>query len=296
MSSTQRFLRPFKKIHVLLVRWGMDTRNYYQLLQAKRKGKNIVYVHFARVNNFGDQFNYDLTRFFGTQLIYTHSYKKSQMALCGSILGSYLRDYTGYVLGAGFIAARYNRRGNDWKVKIIRGPLSAAQCGLKDDGVVYADPGILASQIYPKSLKKKYKLGVLPHSKDVAQMEKLPWPEQVKLIHPRRNPSEVAAEIKQCDHIVSSSLHGLIFADAFRIPNIHLKISNQLTGGLHKFKDYYQGMNMEYENVKWSQDTAVDDLISACKLRCTDNYLAGKQKEVAAIIKEILAAESLKNK
>jgi|GEM_PF-381665 len=277
-----------KKVHVIIVRCYMDSINFFSLIKAKLRGTKIVYVQFARVNNFGDMYNYDLTRFFNTQLIYTHSYKKSQIALCGSILGSYLRDYSGYILGAGFIASRYDRKNNNWNVKMIRGPLSAAQCGQENENVLYADPGILASLIYKKEFDKKYELGILPHSKDVDFMQKMTLGPNIKLIHPRRKSSEVAHDIKQCKNIASSSLHGLIFADAFRIPNVHLKISDRLKGGLHKFNDYYDGMNMRYENISWNATLTQEQIINVCKLRCDDTYLQNKQKSVEEVMRGVI--------
>ncbi|QIE60632.1 polysaccharide pyruvyl transferase family protein [Rasiella rasia] len=287
MSTENSIIKSLKKFHVLIVRWHMDFGNFLRLIIAKVTGQKIIYIQFARVNNFGDQFNYDLTKFFGRQLIYTHSYKKSQVALCGSILGTYLRDYSGYILGAGFLAARFDRRENNWKVKMIRGPLSAEQCGHENENVLYADPGILASLMYTQPVTKKYDLGILPHSKDVAMMEKLPWGPNVKLIHPRRKPSDVAHDIKQCKHIASSSLHGLIFADAFQIPNIHLKISDRLKGGLHKFHDYYLGMNMPYENIMYEKGVTVEKIIAHCKNRCEEGYLAKKQIAVQEMINTV---------
>lgn len=45
--------------------------------------------------------------------------------------------------------------------------------------------------------------------------------------------------INQCEFIFSTSLHGLVIADAFGIPNVRLNISSSLKGGDFKFLDYY---------------------------------------------------------
>ena len=120
---------------------------------------------------------------FNRQLIYVNSYKRSQCALTGSILGAYLRDFEGYILGAGFISSRYNRSGNSWKVRIIRGPLSAEQCKIGVEKVLYADPGILASEIYRVPVKKEFELGIVPHSKDVPIFKNMDFGNKVKIIH-----------------------------------------------------------------------------------------------------------------
>tara|TARA_R100000306_G_C4376467_1_gene142127 strand:+ start:1523 stop:2389 length:867 start_codon:yes stop_codon:yes gene_type:complete len=272
-----------EKAKVKVMAFYLDSLNYFSLVKAKLKRKRIVYSHYARVNNFGDRFNKDLVRFFDAELIYVSSYKKSEMALTGSILGAYLRDFSGYIVGAGFILERYNRLNNNWKVKLIRGPLSAKQCGATA-GVVYGDPGILASQIYTINKNKKYKLGILPHSRDVSIVKDIGFDKEILIIHPRRKPSEVAKDIQQCEFIASSSLHGLIFADSFRIPNIHIKFSDNVIGGLHKFNDYYLGMEATPDFINFSSNTTINNIIEKCSLRYSEAYLVSRQKEIKDII------------
>lgn len=276
-----------KKAKVKIMAIYLDSLDFKNLIKAKIQNKKIVYSHYARVNNFGDQFNKDLIKYFNAELIYVHSYKKSEMALTGSILGSYLRDFSGYILGAGFILQRYNRENNNWKVKIIRGPLSAKQCGVTCD-VVYGDPGILASNIYKQKVSKSYKLGILPHSRDVDLVKKLAFNNDILIIHPRRKPSEVAKDIKKCQYIASSSLHGLIFADSFRIPNIHIKFSDNVIGGLHKFKDYYYGMDTLPDYINYEPNVNEEYIISKCKLRYTGSYLKKRQQKISNIINKAI--------
>ena len=44
----------------------------------------------------------------------------------------------------------------------------------------------------------------------------------VHLIAPSLHPRAVAAEISKCEHVISSSLHGIIFADAYGVPSTWL--------------------------------------------------------------------------
>lgn len=285
-----RLIMFLKKFHIDIVAFYLNIINSCELFYAKLINRKIVYSHYTRVNNFGDMFNKDLIRFFNAQLIYVSTYKKSEAALTGSILGTYLRDFKGSILGAGFILSRYNRKGNNWKVKIIRGPLSAKQCGVSEN-VVFADPGILASQIYSNSVPKKYTLGIVPHSRDVPIFKALQFDQNVKFIHPRRKPAAVAKDIMKCDFIASSSLHGLIFADAFRVPNIHIKFSDNVIGGLYKFEDYYLGMEAQPEHIEYTSGMKVNEIINNCKLRYTENYLFQKQEVVKSIIGSFIRNE-----
>ena len=56
------------------------------------------------------------------------------------------------------------------------------------------------------------------------------------------NPLDVIDQITSCRKILSSSLHGLIVADAYRIPNARLILSNLICGGDFKFDDYYKSV------------------------------------------------------
>src|SRR5690606_32571185 len=55
--------------------------------------------------------------------------------------------------------------------------------------------------------------------------------------------SDVLSEVLQCDFILSSSMHGLIIADAFSIPNRRIQFSSGIISDL-KFDDYYSALNL----------------------------------------------------
>ncbi|WP_169578128.1 polysaccharide pyruvyl transferase family protein [Salinimicrobium xinjiangense] len=213
---------------------------------------------------------------------------ESETVLTGSILGNFKREFSGYLLGAGFISERYDRQRNQWKIKIIRGPLSGKRCDAPPE-VLYADPGILASKIYPCQEKKKFKLGIVPHKRDIDFIKNLSCVAEIKIIDPRDHPFKVAKQIKQCHFIASSSLHGLIFADSFRIPNIHLRFGDRPVGGLFKFKDYYYGMDVDPEHLDYRPDLLVEEIIGRCKLRYTENYLVEKQQEIERIYNSVFS-------
>ncbi len=266
-----------------------DVKNNIRFYFSKLFNKKSIITHYARVNNFGDQFNKDLVNYFGYNLLYTKSYKNSKVALTGSILGSYGGDFKGYILGAGFLRSKYDRKENSWRIKIIRGPLSAEQCGY--DGDVFGDPGILANKIYKDyNVTAKFELGILPHSKDLAFVKSLNLTQnsRVKIISPRQKPSLVAKEILACKNLVSSSLHGLIFSDSFQIPNLHVVFSDKVVGGYHKFDDYYKGLDSKRVSFIYNKTTtSVDELINSCSLRISWPVIEKKQNEFEQIFRKI---------
>ncbi len=107
-------------------------------------------------------------------------------------------------------------------------------------GAVLGDPGILADRLVDGPVSTRYTLGVVPHYKDADDptMRAIAALPGVRLIDVAWTPEEVAREVAACEVVVSSSMHGLIFADALGVPNARLKVSDKLVGGDFKFRDY----------------------------------------------------------
>ncbi len=57
---------------------------------------------------------------------------------------------------------------------------------------------------------------------------------------------DIIDKINQCENIMSSSLHGLILADAYQIPSLRFRFKkNDIVGGDFKFDDYYSGVGID---------------------------------------------------
>jgi hypothetical protein len=67
---------------------------------------------------------------------------------------------------------------------------------------------------------------------------RLQAPTEIHVVDVRRGPSAVIKEIAACEHILSTSLHGLIAADSFDIPAAWARREPDLWGGRFKFLDY----------------------------------------------------------
>ncbi len=110
------------------------------------------------------------------------------------------------------------------------------------------DPGLLVSHWWEGRAKpeKRYRIGLIPHYVDrndsrVQQAARLP---KVKLIDVFWPVEEVVRAILACDFVLSSSMHGLIVADAFAIPNRRLILSTGIISD-YKFIDYYSAFGMD---------------------------------------------------
>lgn len=89
----------------------------------------------------------------------------------------------------------------------------------------------------------------MPHVCDLndpAVTELLGRYENAKFINVKDDPIAVLTEIAQCRCILSSSLHGLIAADSFHIPNLHIVFSDRPLGDGYKFDDYYSAYDVPH--------------------------------------------------
>ncbi len=188
-------------------------------------------------NNFGDQLSKEIIEWVtGRKVKLVDIKEKSKLVSLGSILHS-VND-NDLVWGTGvhpkyFLNKTYY--GKNPLVFAVRGPIT--RDFLMSDGIncpkIYGDPGIFMPLIYNPKIKKNKKFGIIPHysekelfnQKEIIDVEK-PW-------------KEVINEILKCEKIVSTSLHGIIIAEAYGIPAIWLRISKK--EGTFKFFDYYLG-------------------------------------------------------
>lgn len=103
---------------------------------------------------------------------------------------------------------------------------------------IYGDPALLVPRFYPRKKPPTYELGLIVRWSEPSLREGVKV-DGVKLIDFARGDIEnVLDDILSCKRIFSSSLHGLILADAYGIPNAW-KVSNSPKGREFKFWDYF---------------------------------------------------------
>ena len=132
---------------------------------------------------------------------------------------------------------------------------------------VFADPALLMPKFYFPQLSKKFRLGVVLHWSQEKFASMFSAVEGVKIIdinRPYNDLNSFVDEILQCDYILSSSLHGLIIADAYKVPCVRLKIDKNPIAASEakddfKFEDYLSGLNICKED-KHSPDHTFNTL------------------------------------
>jgi hypothetical protein len=153
--------------------------------------------------------------------------------------------------GSGFIKEGSDNKNNMLDFFAVRGPLTAERVQWRRPKT-FGDPGILANRVFTATPTKSYRVGVVAHYIDVNEqlLKKIADNPEYFMIDPLQSPEKVAMDITSCEYILSSSLHGLIFADSFGVPNNWMPLSGNVAGGSYKFEDYYQstGRNLVRKN------------------------------------------------
>lgn len=139
----------------------------------------------------------------------------------------------------------------------------------KELDIPLGDGGLLADRWVTESVEKNYRIGIIPHFREkdhpvIAEM--MSDYSDAVLIDLGRNPKQVIKDIAACETIISSSLHGLIIADSFHIPNIHMVLypfGERIIGDGYKFADYYSafGLQDNYVNAvkrEWPSCTEIE--------------------------------------
>lgn len=156
--------------------------------------------------------------------------------LVGSILG-HVRDGS-IVWGTGSFGTETSANINA-SYRAVRGPLTRNRIRtLKGEcPPIYGDPGLLCPVFYRPKVEKTHEVGIIIRHSEAGWRKALA-DQDVLLIDLKTDKIEETIDaICSCKRIISSSLHGLILADAYGIPNAWLDSSTPM--GLNfKYWDY----------------------------------------------------------
>lgn len=242
----------------------------------------LCYIGRNKNSNAGDLFNEVIMKYFKLPFIKSRI-SSANILNIGSLLNfimtskrkrHYIKCKKIKIIGTGFmyIPQKDEILLKDIEVLALRGKLSKNILEEKTNTkltCLLADPGLLASYIFPVEKNIKYKVGVIPHFlqknnkyfKNI-KLEKYSY----TFINIEQNIEQLLKQINECECILSSSLHGLIFADSYNIPCIHITIYDNLLGENFKFKDYYSSYKNNIYNYfdirkKVINDSVVDEII-----------------------------------
>lgn len=205
-------------------------------------GKVIRLNWFDRLPNLGDVVSPLIVEHLsGRPVLRAGDRERGKLLAIGSILNR-ARDGD-VVWGSGLISADASPAGSRLLVTAVRGPRTAAR--LRDRGIacpdVYGDPGCLLPRLFPKprDTVPRFALGIIPHEQDQAFLDV--QDPSVRVLDILASPQAFLAALWECQQVVSSTLHGIVFAEAYGIPARWLVMSDRVLGSGHKFADYYEG-------------------------------------------------------
>ena len=200
-----------------------------------------------RFGNFGDMLTPLLLDYFNVPYEWA-PVERADLVGIGSLCEKIPATFKGVIWTSGNLASSHRNQFPEAQVVALRGRLtqSRTECS-KSANVVLGDGGLLCHLLAPP-VRKRYKLGIIPHYVDhdheilkgIAGTSS-----EICVIDVCDEAHKVIRQVAQCDHILSSSLHGLILADSLGIPNRWLKAFGEVLGDGFKFRDYYSIFGIE---------------------------------------------------
>lgn len=200
-------------------------------------------VYWCNIPNFGDRLSAPLLRKFAGIEAEWSSAAGAELICVGSVLQKAPRRFTGIVLGTGFMYERNVANLREARVLAVRGPHTARRV----KGVVpehLGDPGILADLLVDGRPEVEHEVAVIPHRIDQklragGHLVDLGWPVE-----------KVIEETARCERVITSSLHGLILADALELPR-RWQPHPQVHGAGFKFRDYALALGQHIRPGEW---------------------------------------------
>lgn len=237
-------------------------------VERPREGLPLYYWnekwHGRVFENFGDIISLKLVeRIVGEPVrIYKKGQKPPEKKLLaiGSLL--YFANDNDVLWGTGYNAKIKSKKDFKFKtldVRAVRGPLTRKflwdtfhiQCP-----EIYGDPTLLFPYFFPEFQRKAnpaYDYIIIPHYSDEELFLKEEWENVVYSTEPW---DEVLQKILSSRFVISTSLHGIIMAEAYHIPARLLVASHKEP--LFKYYDYYLGTNRPYFQYATSVEEAME--------------------------------------
>lgn len=224
---------------------------------------------FKNKENYGDLLSkYLVEKISGKEIIWVHPKKqpwykwdKTNYVTIGSVIHHVSKD--SIVWGSGIIDNKQAIVKADFRA--VRGPQTRKY--LLDLGYkcpeVYGDPALLLPKYYHPKVKKKYKLGIIPHYHDFKFVSENYGndPDILVIDLMTLDVEEVTRQILECKKTISSSLHGIIVSHAYNIPSIWVEFSNKIFGDGIKYIDYLQSLGLNiYKPEFLKEKNSVEEL------------------------------------
>lgn len=207
--------------------------------------------------NFGDELGPLLLENFASIQTGWTGPALAEIITTGSILDVLPQSgWPGIVAGSGKLQITTHTDLTNADVLAVRGPLTANAIKMRRydrRNVVIGDPALLVDEIVSVGVKE-HGLGLIAHWSDT---DRTLYKKYAHLnpfeILATDDPVTVIAQISSCERLISSTLHGVIVADALAIPRQpeqFPRINHPWEGGEFKWCDYFASIN---QSLQWGQ-------------------------------------------
>lgn len=204
--------------------------------------KEIKLWYWFPKNNFGDILSKVIVEWLAEREVkLAQRGEGGKMIAVGSIIHTVKSGDV--VWGTGWKGDKIPAEVKEAKVLAVRGPLTRDainEAGGKS-ATIYGDPALLMPLIYQPKIKEKiYDVGYIPHYIE----DNFTKPDgNCVVIDILGNWQTIIDQIVSCRKVVSSSLHGIIVAEAYGVPCEWAVWGNKIVGGRLKYDDYFLGTN-----------------------------------------------------
>lgn len=231
--------------------------------KGKLQGNLLECYWYIGELNAGDLVTPFLLKKYGFTPLYKYP-PLARMMGCGSILQRISPDYTGYIVGSGFLRDGDPMPLPKARVLAVRGEKTRDRIGAP----IYTplgDPGLLIAKYVKINSTPRYTLGIVPHYIDKQDRRILKlmrrYREEICFIDIQVSPVQVLKKIAQCQTILSSSLHGCVFADSLKIPVIWLDTPGTEQNRYYKYADYSSAFSRSLQPTNLSGDEPLSEIL-----------------------------------
>ncbi len=224
---------------IVRVMVGLHINNDVILFTTRRAKKNRVNLDYCfNFRNLGDNISPVIVNYVARKrnIVLDKAVEETKhLFAIGSIITAGPQDCT--VWGSGLLNTKILNRlvSRKLDIRAVRGPLT--RIILLDQGYkvpeVYGDPAILMPLVYDVSVEKKYRVGLVTHFNETVEYDSEEVFHRINIV--TDDYKKFVQEIKSCELIISSSLHGIIFAEAYDVPAVLLRPNCDML----KYFDYY---------------------------------------------------------
>ncbi len=171
----------------------------------------------------------------------------SSIVLGGSDLSKIPADFTGSIIGAGFLHEDDAIPFSNPRIKALRGKLSSEKLQAPSS-ILLADSNLLVKDLMKCRPDPSWQLALVPSLPEQTSPQlhafASRYASEVVLINMRAKPEKILNLIADSHHVISSTLVGLVVADALGIPNRWVSFQQQPIDTF-VFDDYYSAYDIQ---------------------------------------------------